>query len=198
MASYYVFFIAPTAIVFDRFVIGVCMLLILFAACAVDDWLQGGLRASRAAVLAILGVCAYSLARAISLDVMMATDSRYHIERWVARELPRDAVIAPVGPESYLPRIRWGSDPDVRATDVPGSVQYVVLNATYAQRFDASSAEGALYDRIRKGQEFSLVLQHRAPARWPLSRDPVFVDEAEDWFSNLDKVNPLIEVYKRK
>ena len=27
--------------------------------------------------------------------------------------------------------------------------------------------------------------------------DPVFRDIAEDWFSNLDKVNPLIEVYER-
>ena len=63
--------------------------------------------------------------------------------------------------------------------------------------FCEPTREGAFYDRIRKGSEFSLVLRHRQAQLWPLSRDPVFMDIAEDWFSNLDKVNPLIEVYER-
>lgn len=195
--SYYAFFIAPTSIVFDRFVIGVCMLLILITGCAIEDWMQSR-RTRRAAMLAVCVVCAYSVARAISLNAMMANDSRHYVEEWAARELRRDAIIVPVGPESYLPRLDWTSDVDRRAADVPSDAQYVVLNATYAQRFDAGTAERALYDRVRNGRDFSLILQHRAPTRWPLSRDPVFANAEEDWFTNLDKVNPLIEVYKRK
>jgi hypothetical protein len=196
--SYYVFFIAPTAIVFDRFMIGVCMLLLLITGCAIEDWMRAGVRARCAAALALSVVCAYSVARAISLNAMMASDSRYYIEQWMARELPREAVVAPIAPVSYLPRFDWRSRIDAEAADVPASVQYVVLNATYAERFAPSSAEGVLYARIRNGNEFSLVARHRATTMWPLSGDPVFADNGEDRFSNLDKVNPLIEVYKRK
>ena len=54
------------------------------------------------------------------------------------------------------------------------------------------------YDRVRNGDTYSLVLQHRTSQIWPpLSMDPVFTGVAEDWFTNLDKVNPLIEVYRR-
>jgi hypothetical protein len=195
--SYYCFFIAPTAIVFDRFVMGVCMLLVIIAGCAIEDWMHAAAQVRRLAVVSVCGVCAYSAARAISLDVMMAADSRYYVERWIASELPREADIASVGPESSLPRVHWTDRLDLAPTAPLDSARHVVLNATHAQRFDSETVEGAVYDRIRRGNEFTLVLRHREAQLWPLSRDPVFADIAEDWFSNLDKVNPLIEVYER-
>jgi hypothetical protein len=197
VVSYYCFFIAPTAIVFDRFVMGICILLVIVTGCAIEDWMHAGGTVRRLAMLSVCGVCAYSAARVISLDAMMATDSRYYVERWIARTLPRDADIASVGPESTLPRIEWTDRLDLGPTAPLDSARRIVLNATYAQRFDSKTVEGAFYDRIRKGSEFSLVLRHRQAQLWPLSRDPVFMDIAEDWFSNLDKVNPLIEVYER-
>jgi hypothetical protein len=96
-----------------------------------------------------------------------------------------------------LPRLEWVDNIDLRSDVVSTSIPYVVLNGTYAQRFDASSLEGALYERIRRGSEYSLLLEYRANRIWPLSHDPVFRDSVEDQFTNLDKVNPLIEVYKR-
>ncbi len=199
VVSYYCFFVAPTSIVFDRFVLGICMIMAIIAGCAVADWLQAGGRVRQAALACVCFACAYSVVRAVSFDALMVSDSRYHVEQWVRAEVPRDAGIAAVGPQSTLPRLEWGGGFDLRSPDPPpNEFPYLVLNATYAERFDSSTPEGASYDRIRKSGDYTLLLQHRNSRIWPpLSRDPVFRDVAEDWFTNLDKVNPLIEVYKR-
>lgn len=197
VVSYYLLFIAPTSIVFDRFVLGICLLLSIIAGCAVDAWMRVGGRARQMAIVCLAAVCAYSVLRAASLDALMVRDSRISIERWIASRLPYGTSVASVGPQSTLPRLEWMENIHLRSDDIAASIPYVVLNGTYAQRFDLSSAEGALYNRIRRGSEYSLLLEYRADRIWPLSSDPVFRDLAEDQFTNLDKVNPLIEVYKR-
>ena len=127
VASYYCFFIAPTSILFDRFVIGICILLTIITGCAVADWLQSGTRVRRAALWSLAAVCIYSASRAVSLNALMATDSRYHVERWIAAHVPLDAGIASVGPESMLPRVHWDHNVDLRT-----------LRSRCRRRFDTS------------------------------------------------------------
>lgn len=199
--SYYCLFIVPVAIVFDRFMLGICILLAIVAGCAVADWTRSGGRARIAAVVCVGAACAYSAARAVSLDAMMLADSRYFVERWIATRVPPDAAFLSAGPRAFLPRVQWSTRIDPETADPadasPG--EYVIVNATYARRFPASSSEGTFYERLRNREEFSLELQHRSSRRWfPLSRDPVFVEVEESQFTNLDKINPLIEVYRRK
>ena len=196
--SYDAFFIAPTSIVFDRFVLGICLLMAIIAGCAADDWMRLGGRARRVAIVCLAAACAYSLARAVALDTLMVLDSRVSIERWIASRLPYRSAVASAGPQSSLPRLEWADNINLRSEVISASAPYVVLNGTYAQRFDPSSLEGALYDQIRGGSGYSLLHEYRANHIWPLSHDPVFRDSVEDQFTNLDKVNPLIQVYKRK
>ena len=170
----------------------------IIAGCAADDWMRLGGRARRIAIVCLTAACAYSVARAVALDTLMVMDSRVTIERWIASRLPYRSSVASVGPQSTLPRLDWADNINLRSEVISATAPYVVLNGTYAQRFDPSSLEGALYDRIRSGREYSLLLEYRANHIWPLSHDPVFKDSVEDQFTNLDKVNPLIEVYKRK
>jgi hypothetical protein len=201
MISYYCLFLVPVAIVFDRFMLGVCILLAIIAGCEIADWMRSNARLRTAAVLCVGVTSVYSASRAVALDRMMLADSRYYVEDWMATRVPMAASVLSVAPRSFLPWLDWSGNLDAAAAepaDAPSGA-YIVFNGTYAERFSSGSREGRFYERIRKGGEFSVVLRHRSDQSWfPLSRDPIFVDIEESQFTNLDKINPLIEIYRRE
>jgi hypothetical protein len=198
-ASYYALFLAVVSIVFDRFVLGICILLAIIGGCAIADWTKAGrrIRLATAASAGIIG--AYSLVRAASIDAMMVADSRYRIEDWIAERVPAVATIDSTGPEMYLPRVNWTRRVDADEPAAVSDADYVVINATHAQRYESSSEESTFYDRLRYGGEYTLAFRYRTAIDWsPLSRDPVFEPRTESPFTNLDKINPLMEIYRRR
>jgi hypothetical protein len=74
-----------------------------------------------------------------------------------------------------------------------------VVNAAFSRREDPGSEPRLFYDALRSGAAgYDRVLRHRTHLWWsPLNWEPRFGGEIEDEFSNLTKINPTIEVFRR-
>jgi len=188
--SYYVFFIAPVRSSWLRYSVPLALLLAPFGGCALSVlwgspklWYRAG---------TVVGL-AYSFFYAASVDVLLLNDSRYDVERWLARHVEPGEVVGFMGPEYYLPRLEGLEARRLRPT---ASVlerarpDYLVVNPEYFARFDPGSREGALASRLSSGRTgYALALRHQAhPRGMLLSFDGIL--------ANLAKINPVIEVYE--
>ena len=130
----------------------------------------------------------------------MIFDSRYAAEQWLLQHAPLDAHVAAAG--SYLPRggtLFWtpiAQDPEVLARVQP---DFVIVNPAYTRRWSAASEPGRFYEALsRDGSEYKVVFRYRTELPWsPLRFERRFSEVFDDPFSNLGKVNPLIEIYGR-
>jgi len=197
--SYVAFFPLVVLYVYDRFLLPVALVLALFGGLA----LARATRArSWAAKAAVAGVLALSLARAASVDILMARDSRYAVEDWLRREVGPGPLVAAVGPLEYLPRLdglHWRrlGPAAVRLAQVSPDV--VVVNADYARRADEGTGERAFYSALDDGSlGYDVAWRHRARPRVALDTDALRRDGPGRIWSNLDKVDPEIVVYRRR
>ena len=72
------------------------------------------------------------------------------------------------------------------------------MNAGFSLRGDAESPP-LFYESLSSGALGSqLIGQYRTKPMFPLSLERRFVQVTEDPFSNLTKINPLIEIYARR
>jgi len=201
-ASYYLTFIAIVMYHYDRFFIGICLVLAMAAGAWVDRWTRSGVTYRRLR-LAVVGVAlVYGAARVVSLDVLMLNDSRYHVEDWLLPKIGPDTHIAAEGTSIYLPRqsmLLWtkiGADPAALREMQP---QYLILNAEHRTRVAEDPVANDFYRSLDDGTaKYRQVLTYRtqlwfSPLRW----EPRFNGPGEDQFSNVTKVNPTIEIYER-
>jgi hypothetical protein len=200
--SYVATFLHVVLYGYDRFVLPLCLVLALFGGWLLARGLRSGppLRAA-AAVLAV-AVFSHSLIYAASVDHLLTHDSRYAVERWLARNVPPGALVATVGPLEYLPRLdglHWRRLGPSVARLVQVRPDYVVVNADYAARADPGTGERELYDALFAGRfGYRLALRERTPPGWSLIDPASLGREGPDRiFSNLDKVDPEICVFLR-
>jgi hypothetical protein len=199
LLSYYVTLIAVVGYHYDRFFIGPVIILAVATGWWLDTWLAPG-RSVRVARLAVVGCAfAYALSRIVALDALMMFDSRYTVEQWLLRHASPEARIAAAG--HYLPRggtLFWlpiAQDPDALATLQP---DFVIVNPAFTRRWSPASAPGRFYAALAQGSPYNIVLRYRTRLWWsPLQFERRFSDAVDDPYSNLAKVNPLIEVYGR-
>jgi hypothetical protein len=200
LLSYYVTFIAVVGYHYDRFFIGPVIILAVALGWWLDRWLVAG-RGNRLAKLAVVTVMfAYALSRVAALDALMLLDSRYTVEQWLLQHAAPDARVAAAG--HYLPRggtLFWtpvAQDADALARLGP---DYVIVNPAYTQRWSSDSAPGKFYAALSSGASgYKLVFRYRTYLWWsPLRFEKRFAESFDDPFSNLGKVNPVIEVYGR-
>ena len=199
--SYLATFLHVVLYGYDRFVLPLCVVLALFG----GRLLARGLRSSppvRAATAALTAaVLSVSLSYAASVDRLLTHDSRYAVERWLARNVPAGALVAAVGPLEYLPRLdglNWRRLGPSAARLAQVRPDYVVVNADYGARADPGTGERALYDDLLAGRlGYRLALRERTPIGWSLL-DPAALarDAPQGVFTNLDKVNPEICVFR--
>jgi hypothetical protein len=196
-ASYVLFFLLVVLYVYDRFLLPVAMVLASFAGLALARLFRRG-GWSGAAAAAVL---AYGLARGVSVDLLLAGDSRYAVERWLRAEVGTAPLVGAVGPLEYLPRLdglRWRRiGPSVaRLAQVRPDV--VVVNADYARRADEGSGERAFYEALAGGSLGYAVALRQRPSAHPLIDTARLRSEGPDHiWSNLDKADPEIVVYRR-
>jgi hypothetical protein len=200
--SYYLFFIAVVLYGYDRFALPLGILLSFFGGRLLSEALAAGGWRTRAAAAAVIAIVGYGAARALSVDLLMANDSRYAAESWLRRHAGPVALVGAVGPPEHLPRLdglRWrvvGPRADRLARIGP---DYVVINADYGRRALEGTGEREFYDRLQR-EELGYTLASEHLFRSPLiflnvnalreSADPLVL-------SNLGKVNPLIRIYRR-
>jgi hypothetical protein len=199
LLSYYVTLIAVVGYHYDRFFIGPVIILAVAAGWWLDRWLAPGRRARALRLAVVSCLFAYALSRVAALDALMIFDSRYAVEQWVLHHAPAEAHIAAAG--HYLPRggtLFWtpiAQDPDVLATLQP---DFVIVNPAFTQRWSPASTPGRFYEALSRGSPYKIVLRYRTHLWWsPLQFERRYSEAVDDPFSNLAKVNPLIEVYGR-
>jgi hypothetical protein len=197
--SYYVTFVAVVGYSYDRFMMPVCLILSVFAGAALDAvWPPAAARWRTAAVALVL---TYMALRTTSINVMMAADGRYTVERWLLANVAPDARIGVVEHPVVLPRLR----DLVRVTlynpiaDLPAlRPDFLVITDNYLTRFPQNAPEREWYGRVIAGRQgYDVVLQHQT--RMPfaiLAFEPRF-RHPDGSFTTLHKVNPFVTVLRR-
>jgi 4-amino-4-deoxy-L-arabinose transferase-like glycosyltransferase len=187
--SYYVFFIAPVLSPWLRYCVPLSTILALFAGNALARvW-------PRAAAVRMLAAAAllYSLARALSVDVLLLRDSRYDAERWLHANVGPGEVVGYVAPEYYLPRLHELSAKRLRPTQTVlerEGPDFLVLNPDFAERFEPGSREEDLFSNLEKGRtSYGLVYRQESKSAPLLNLDGIL--------DNMSKISPVVEVYQR-
>ena len=204
-AAYYAGFINVVLYNYDRFVMPMCVVLVLFGGFALDRLTMRAapLRAWR--VGAVAAVFAYTLLYSATVDVLMLRDSRYTVEEWLA---------ARVGPQRhgrneagsrYLPRLERFRTLDVDSVETLGGARpaFFVMNADYTRSEPPDTPLGQLMAAVRSGRSnYRLVLSARTPSPWPWlpagHQDLIGPRLGAESRSFLRNINPTIEVFARQ
>jgi hypothetical protein len=151
---------------------------------------------------ATLGVFAFAAVRAASVDVLLTRDSRYVVEDWLRREVGPAPLVAAVGPLEYLPRfdgLRWRRLGPAASRLAQVNPDVVVVNADYARRADEGTGERAFYTALADGSlGYQVALRQRTSPRVLLDTEALRREGPGRIWSNLDKVDPEIVVYRRR
>jgi hypothetical protein len=198
--SYYLAFIAVSGVAYDRFFLGVMAILAVFAgvACA-HLWRTPRRVLGRGLILLAM---LYSLSYAGSINVMLNRDARYAAEDWMSKNIPVDMPVGMLVPSLYAPRV--GARPRV---ELEASLEgltgprpcFVVVNTRYAARFAGSAAGQELLAALASGSlGYREVFRYRGtlPAWATLQYEPDVRAPYENRYSNLDKINPEIVIYR--
>lgn len=199
--SYGLTFLAAVLYLYDRFVLPLAVVAALFAGKA----LAAALARSGSRLIPVTAAAAIVLAsalRAVSVDVLLARDSRYAVEAWLRKHAAPPAVVAAIGPLEYLPRLgrlRWrrlGASIDRLQRVRP---DFVVLNADFARRAVEGGGDAELYAALAAGTAgYRLALAQPPASTLPFLDVSAFRgDDPARVHSNLDKVGPAILVYVR-
>lgn len=197
--GYYLFFLSVVLYSYDRFVLPIAVLFAFYGGAALARTWATRLWWARAGVVLLL---AYGLARCVSLDLAMARDARYAAEDWLKEHAPPPALVAPIGPLEYLPRMNG-----IEARPLGPSAarlrkirpRFVVVNADYAERADPGTGEHDLYAQLESGDlGYRRVFAHRFDPAWLLLRTQDLLDRPGALVrSNIGKVNPETRIYER-
>jgi 4-amino-4-deoxy-L-arabinose transferase-like glycosyltransferase len=197
--SYVAFFPLVVLYVYDRFLLPVALVLALFGGLALSRALRTSPGVGRAATAALL---TFGALRAASVDVLLARDSRYAVEDWLRREVGPVPLVAAVGPLEYLPRfdgLHWRRLGPAESRLAQVRPEVVVVNADYARRADEGTGERAFYTALADGSlGYEVALRRRSAPRVFLDTEALRRDGSGRIWSNLDKVDPEIVVYRRK
>lgn len=204
IASYVGLFLPVIRYTYDRFLLGVALLL----ACAAGPfclwlWQQRRWRPATAA----LGVLAalYTAGHALSGNAMMARDSRYTVEAALdERAARRRERVGLISPRTYLPRADMTPVLDLPATtgDVREWAPDVLLfDRVWISRSGPADADGmALRAAIDDGSlGYGQVGVWQAPVPWWAfqARPGYLTRYSRLGLTNLDKINPRLELWER-
>lgn len=199
--SYYLTVISVVMYHYDRFFLGICFMLALFGGKALASSLAPGRwLVWRQAVVA--GLFGYLLLSAVTVDVVMASDSRYTVERWLSAPAQAGGGVGMPGMPIYLPRIAPSRALPLRESWVDAAElrpRFIVINRGYSCRAEPGSSAADFYDGLRdESRGYRLSLAHRSSPAWPvIGPDRAWRSVCEDPFTVLGKINPEIQVYER-
>jgi hypothetical protein len=199
--SYYATFIGVISYSYDRFLLPICVLLLLIAGGSFEDALEWSRSRRQRTVFAgaAAAVALYGLAYGASVDRMMLGDSRYTAENWIADRIPVDAHIGAVGYRQYLPVLNPLLTRDLVYDDFQADPpDFVVVNPEHVVRWPPESDVRRIYDVLNDGSKYRKVFSYKTEfVLAPLANQPEVLNRIEDGFTNLDKINPEIQVFQR-
>jgi hypothetical protein len=194
-ASYYVFYIGAILFNCDRYNLPICVVLSFFGGGLIADQWRPGVKLFKAKSVLLAIVFIYSFFYSLSVDILMISDSRYAVERWMRQNLPKQATVGIAAPMEYSPRLTdfqgtylslsWeafqrGPRPDV-----------VVFPSAYSRNFVKGTPEFEFYNNFpRAGETYELALRYQTSLAWLVIR-------YRNAWTNIDAINPEIELYER-
>jgi hypothetical protein len=201
--SSYLTFMAIVGYSYDRFLLPLATVCAVPAAIGIGTLLD---RPSwfRGARLCGAVLLAWIVLRAGGLDVLMLTDSRYAAEGFLRAAVREGATVGSFGQLHALPRLDAFSRPAIRpgvADTLAVNPDFIVVNMEFMQRFAADPVRMEWLAWLQSGTgPYREVFRHKAKVPWysPLRLDARFTDGVEDPFTNLDKVNPEIAIFRRQ
>jgi hypothetical protein len=199
--SYYLTFITVVRYHYDRFFLGIGVVLAIVAGWWIDRWLAAprGRTLKLAAVVIALGL---ALTRAVALDVMMVNDPRYGVETWLREHVAPTGRVMAIGHDALLPRSSMAPwkparlNPELLNDTRP---EFLIVNVGFARRAEQGSAAQQTYAQLESGlTNYRRAVPFRGRVPPPLSWERRFQAVTDDPYTNLTKVNPAIDVYVRK
>ncbi len=200
--SYYATFIAVVLYSYDRFLLPVGVILSFFGGWALSEATTRRGWPGRLGRVVALAVAAYGVARAASLGALMLHDTRYAAERWLGAHVEPGQHVAGVGVLPRLPRLdgtRWSLLPPSPAALAAARPEWVVISVDTARSTRPGGAKARFYEQLRRGTlGYGRAYAERWRAPW-LVFDPERLSQGAygPVLSNLEVVNPGIEVYRR-
>jgi hypothetical protein len=201
-ASYYLGFLAIAGYVYDRFLLPETTLLALVAAVGLR-WLIDDAPIGRARRVLAVAAVVWMIWRAGSIDYLMIRDSRDDAEAWLRTHVTLGQIVAAIPESGYGARLDEFSGINIQPTKgatAAANPDYLVLNSEYTRRFRPGSFEGdwlAWLDAA-DGPYACVYRAHTSLAGTAFAWSPRMIDQKEDAFTNLDKINPEIAIYARK
>ena len=199
--SYYLTFISVVRYHYDRFFLGVGVVLAIAAGWGLARWVAQP-RGRTLKLAAIAGVLIYAVARPLALDVMMLNDPRYEAERWLREHVAPTQRVMAIGHDALLPRASMAPwrparlNPELLGVTRP---KFLVVNVGFAMRAEEGSAARQTFALLEAGAtDYQRAARFRGRVIPPLSWERRFRQIEDDAFTNLTKVNPTIDVYVRR
>ena len=193
--SYYLFFILIIRYQYDRFFLGVCVILALFGGRLLS---RIGAQGSRLGMsLAGFVLVSYLAANGSAVNVAMILDSRYRVEAWIQEHIERGSIVVMVGFRQDLPRAgdataAWVEEDWSRIDSMqPDYVVVDISSRCYprGRQLYADILGDGRYARVFAGRRSPFPLARLAP--------DVYAQPCKSSISNLSRINPPIEVYWR-
>jgi hypothetical protein len=203
--SYLLTFVAVVGYVYDRFLLGVLVVLALWAGVAFErlsQWRPRGWPVGLAASVLAVGVTIVGYSA--SINAAMQRDSRLAAEAWLRDVTSGDPIVVGVGGQEYLPnlhawRFRLTSS---RAHDaLAWNADVIVVNEPLARRLAALRREPSALDVLESGTAgYDRIFRARTTLPWwaLLRYTRWWRSESEELFTNLDKIGPTMSIWRRR
>jgi 4-amino-4-deoxy-L-arabinose transferase-like glycosyltransferase len=192
--SYYLFFIHVVRMNFDRWLIPLCIILSFFGGKLLSDLVRPDqkLAASKKALVGALLI--YSFFYSASVDLLMAKDSRYQVEKWMRDNIGTEALVGVLDSKEYLPRLdgfRWTMIKFPLRDFEQEKPDYLLINVEYMRRHDPKGPKYKFHlDLTQKKLKYRLAASYKFNSKWILMSPGSIL-------TNLEKINPEIRIYKR-
>jgi hypothetical protein len=193
--SYYLFYINIILYNYDRFNIPICIVLAFFGGKALSDMMGATQKFAAGKWAGLFLLFGFTFLYAASVDILMVKDSRYHIEQWMGKNIPPDAVVGVASPLEYLPRLenfKWFAlRPSPRAFQEMKKADFILFNADYSRSF-AEKTPGHLFflQFYRHNPDYELTFQDKTPLPWLLLK-------SRDIMTNINTINPEIRIFRK-
>ena len=190
--SYYAVFISVTRHNYVRFLLPICLLLAFFAAAGLADFVRWRRLPRPLAIATVAAALVFCLLRTVSVDLLLLGDSRYRVEAWLRDNVRAGEQVVAFGRQNMLPRgvqlVPWRRIHRHGfgvAAQLGADLVVVSTDDLWKER------ERAFYRALESGElGYQRVLLHRSVPLFNLL-------DTEGIFTNLDKLNPEIAVFRR-
>ena len=197
--TYYITFILIMGKNSVRHLIPIYILMSFFGALGISYFLYATRRFRMIKSLLVFILFANAAVYSFSVDVAMASDSRYHVEQWMSENIEKNESILFLGYMNYLPRRRGYTHIKNQILARQGAIKvlnpsYILINSDLLR-----STQPSFYQKILHGDMgYKQILRYRSsPWLSLLPEHKIREQEKNQIITNLNLINPEIIILKK-